>query len=205
MRFVNQLNVKNYDWQTCYSSQLYGTFFSIFAKPKAKYDPDNIDVLILDSIELRIVNYKGILNLGIVQAEFNNYDQKLGGTINIELQALHNDFNTTVDCKNQRFDSGKSLLKFHRFLKPMHPPTKVGIPQGLVNGVFDTEFFYREGLHLGRDQENETDFPRISDYCINGGNSRINRVLWENRDTTDSDNLMGDGGILCPFSFIFFS
>lgn len=197
MRLTNHLNIESEDWQACYSSQLYGTFFSIYARPTGRSSESDSNSIELESIDLRIINYKGPVNLDIVRAEFRpDLVNGNGGTIDIEVQALYDsgELIHAVDCGNHPFVKGKTPLRFHRFLKPMHQ-LRNNIPVALNNGVFDSEFFDREGLYPDRDLGHESDFP--------GKDLESLPDTWDDRLGINSDVHIGAGGILCPYSWVF--
>lgn len=151
MRLISNLNLgDNKNGQSIYTSQLYGTFFGIYAKVNAR-DNDQKDYWTLDAMELKIMNYKGIVNLGITQAKLieskhdgiHNNDARLY----VEVQACYNmpdEFIKVENSSGQKFTKGKANIRLERFLKPMHAHSN-GVKQQLNDGVFDEEFFYREG------------------------------------------------------------
>lgn len=138
-------------WQAVYTSQLYGTFFVVYAKFSADSKKRHIK-----NIRLRLVNYKGPINIGIYEAEFdsNRKKVKLRETPNssekeinvvslkLKLQGL-NDVTivndpVSIDCsletdKVYYFEVNRKLIP----LDDMNP---------FKGNVFDTEFYYRDGL-----------------------------------------------------------
>ncbi|NVJ63442.1 MAG: hypothetical protein HWD84_04345 [Flavobacteriaceae bacterium] len=143
MQFIGNLNPANQnDYQAIYASQLYGTFFSVFAK----FTCQNIqsDHYIIEKIDFKLINYKGVVNLGIsnVQGVFDVIDDEGNQRklVNLEVQGLNSNDEFEFNC------SGLSLPKndlfiLQRTLKPMH-----NHGSAIDNSVFDDEYFYREGL-----------------------------------------------------------
>lgn len=142
MKYIGNLNLANQeDYQAIYASQLYGTFFSVFGKFTCQ--SVGKDEYTLDKIEFKIINYKGVINLGIsnVRGIFDITDTNGNQfkAMNIEIQGLNGNEEFELDCsgvvlkKNELFITERTLIK-------MHSGT------ALNNGVFDDEFYYREGV-----------------------------------------------------------
>lgn len=144
-------------YQPIYSSQLYGTFFIVYANFETSEDSDNY---FLHKIKLKIINYKGLINLGITGASFyktegcdpenpiiNNKNIMLnykGGYIELKVRALYNsDNDILVDNISEpiKISKNNSYLNVTRKLDQMHGDDRV-----FENGVFDNEFFYRDGI-----------------------------------------------------------
>ena len=149
MKLINHINFSTKHqpqdyYQSIYSSQSYGTFFIVYANFKTTEDENNYYV---KEIKLKIINYKGLINIGIENAsfikEFDADDISLGGTLKITLKALDKD-EADVHCcdENHPFPKNNSYLFVDRKLSKMHP-------QGVnfENGIFDEEFFYRDGIN----------------------------------------------------------
>lgn len=139
----------NEDYQTIYASQLYGTFFAIYAKlTTSKYT----DYYTLNDANLYLVNYKGNLDLGIVQADFfevkNTENNTVSGGFKIEVQALYQSKPENLKVKNidtnLKFNTKESFLFVDRRLKRIHPQNDTN-DIAIKDGVFDTEFYYRDG------------------------------------------------------------
>ena len=137
--YINLNDTENY--QAIYNSQLYGTFFSIYAKfTKVKSAKDDmLDHHKLEKIDFKIINYKGLLNIGIVDAgDLENLGDK--HKIRLQVQALGGSNCISVSCKNYKikikdtFIVERELIKMHRN------------GEALYAGLFDDEFYYREGL-----------------------------------------------------------
>ena len=139
--FIGNIDLENErDFQAIYSSQLYGTFFMIYAKFKSKSSTKYE----LENIELKLLNFKGLLNLGLTRARFvqiKDADEKVtGGKIIIEVQALHtNTYLKSVDNVNGNSFSVNDFINVDRRVKMMDPNNE-------KSNVFDEEFLYREGF-----------------------------------------------------------
>ena len=154
----------NGQYQNIYASQNYGTFFGVFAKFTFQKSTNKITTL-----TLKMINYKGTLNLEfidyeIIQTEMQNKQTQI--TLALKMKAsLRSSGKDEIEIKkadlvklkvksNDLFLVSKS---FHALngdsqydvdrrqkedpLKPStHPPLAP-----FVNGVFDNEFYYRNG------------------------------------------------------------
>lgn len=128
-------------YQLIYASQLYGTFFCVFAKL-------NIKKTKLDSMELQLVNYKGKVNLGLMQKTKKGWSK---GKINHELvlhvkaadgQNVYSKANPiTVSCNTNLAIITDILVK--RELHPIHKNKTT--QQQLTTKIFDSEFYGRDG------------------------------------------------------------
>lgn len=139
------------NWQMVYASQLYGTFFAVYAKINA--DETNKQI---NTIDLKLINYKGPINLGIHRADYNQKRKKyrildhiLEKSIEVNLISItlwvHGlsdrvslEEPITVNC-----DAEDSYLEINRKLLPLSKDDNL-----VVNGVFDSEFYYRDGLGI---------------------------------------------------------
>ncbi len=131
--------------QIIYASELYGTFFSVAAK--LLENPDKKGEL--SSMELYLVNYKGILNIGMLELTKTSFViDKKGAILTLHLGALQNGTHgpgnsITVDCKNIPISSLKSMVvtrELHSFMNHQDPKNH------LNDDVFDEEFFERDGV-----------------------------------------------------------
>lgn len=200
MEFITKIHLlekkehKNY--QCIYSSQMYGTFFSIFALVDASYNTGD-SFYTLKSIDLKIINYKGVVNMGIIGAElvdtgFDGGDPSkvVKRSLKIGVKPLVDntvDFPVNLKSENLRCYIGTEIL-VERFLDPMH--TKGSSYANEENGTFDDELFYREGLH-------NAPIPRTG---YQGAKYEIR--LWQDRDLL-SKPVRGIGGWICPYMLLF--
>ena len=111
-------------YQSIYTSQLYGTFFVVYANFKTE---ENLakDSYFVKNISLRIMNYKGLINIGIENAVFKPFwndsqTNSLGGIIILYLKALASDhcLVSNIDTTHP-FPKGKSFLMVDRKLSKM--------------------------------------------------------------------------------------
>ncbi len=148
MNLIGNVNLHNTsDYQLIYSSQLYGTFFNLYAKFDASL---NGDIYTIKTISLKVINYKGIVNIGISRASqlLPDPNDTNGHVLNLEVQALNG--NTDVELKNLNYAIKRGEnLNVDRKLIPMHTN---GNPMN--NSLFDEEFFFREGVYA------DNKFPR---------------------------------------------
>lgn len=194
MEFITKLHLgeeKSLNHYQCiYSSQLYGTFFSIFALVDADHT-DGDDYYTLKGIDLKIVNYKGIVNIGIVGAELidststtnGKGDVIKGKSLLIGVKALEDtpkDVPVVIETDSMEFKIGSEIL-VERFLMPMHKRTPS------KDGTFDSELFYREGLYN----------PTPNGYEVR---------LWDDRPKKGNYvapiTVQAAGGWVCPFMLL---
>ncbi|WP_394747123.1 hypothetical protein [Spongiimicrobium salis] len=154
---------ENSRFQTVYASQSYGTFYAIFARFTVKdiFEEDSIvkKKKLLERVELKLVNYKGLLNMGLVretEADPNAYEAEAGVKsllikVNVKGAAggdtTDSDeilFNPPVVIENGMYLSlirelislaGEDRAEFSE--NPLNPE---------IGGVFDQEFYERDGL-----------------------------------------------------------
>lgn len=161
------------DFQFLYGSQLYGTLFGVYGRFTAnkETDEDSKTVYYIEKIEFKTINYKGILDINIVDidrvyylpredkdykmviASLEKEEEEETDTVavfRIEVQAHHTSDKNLL-TKHYLNENGGStnglrikqnqLIHFDRRLKPIHEPKKA-----LHDNIFDTEFYFREGL-----------------------------------------------------------
>lgn len=178
-------NDNNDRLQSFYSSQSYGTSYSVFGSINIE---DNITQKSakLKSINLKLINYKGLLNMELI-----NYEIKF---IQFEKIALLNSKNTSKKIKNKVIDlkifvkaatvsepnltlsidnkdivnvkiNQGDILLIRRELLSIYAETKEELDQRVrrnssgqkeplwnptLGGIFDNEFYYRNGKLLGK-------------------------------------------------------
>lgn len=181
---------EKFDAQSIYSSQLYGTFFSIYAVIDAE---DHIDHYVLKSIKLYTINYKGVLNLEIENASFEPDKSEDDGSvwkwklwIEVRVKATKlkeyevKGINNNVFLKSNPNPEGpqKHKIFVERFVKPIHDDGKP-----LSDGkIFDAEFYYREGIFVEDQAKRKEHLPRK--WPIGGSET------------------VGSSGYLCPFALL---
>lgn len=134
-------------YQLVYASQLYGTFFSVFAKLTIKNDT-------LKTIQLSLVNYKGQVNLGLLPDTSGTWgpgEEGLEFTLHLKGNAGKHQYNDKeeiiVDCKNTPISDLDDGLVVRRLLLPMYEQS-ADLTKQLSKGIFDTEFFQRDGAFV---------------------------------------------------------
>lgn len=190
MNLISYANLKdNTNFQSIYSSQLYGTFFSVFAKFIATKNKKNYEYT-FDKIELKLVNYKGNLDLKIVKASLSEIisEGKLSD-YKLDLEVKAGSCNTESiladNVEGRIFLTNKHTIKIERFLKPMHQINDETDFPARKDGKFDTEFFYREGL-----------FDR--DDALKTGKFKPTQLGEISNTGTTS------GSQLCPYAWVWF-
>lgn len=144
--FIGTFNLKNQnDKQFIYSSQLYGTFFNIYAQPILNEDETE-----LITLRLFLINYKGHLNLGLLKTENESQSIELNeGKIEFKvhvraLEAINGeDESVNLNFNGIRLDQIKEWI-VDRELHPIENDMRSG--ESTLNQVFDTEFFDRDGI-----------------------------------------------------------
>lgn len=180
--------------QTIYSSQLYGTFFSIHALMDTSTTVID-DYYLINSMKLFVVNYKGILNLGIKQAEFKEVrGSKWAWKLKIEIEvqgfeALDEQDFIIKSAKGKKIRKpklrklGKQKSKITRrsqiFVERYALP--VGQPFSEDKKIFDSENYFRQGFI-----KNMTSAQRKKDHRPS---------LW-----LKDKPAQGAGGFVCPLS-----
>ena len=143
--FVGTINMLNQaDKQAIYFSQLYGTFFGVYAQPVLNDSKEH-----LMAIRLWLINYKGPLNMGIVRekTELPNEDGALileNNTLKFviyvkALSSVYGESNSVLIPVNNIAIAKIRKIKIFRELEPMNAN------QAFLNEVFDSEFYDRDG------------------------------------------------------------
>lgn len=152
----------NRNKQFVFAGQLYGTFFAIFATFNLDKTTSTNTSKVINTISLEILNYKGLVNIGIVNAQLvtdaRSYASEIPNstTISINLQALCTTTTTTVKGVNGLNFTKGSWLIFDREL--------TRIDRNKHPNVWDEEFDYRDGLfkhkNIKRYDDEARDFYR---------------------------------------------
>lgn len=138
----------NKRYQMIYASQVYQTFFTVYAK-------FTMTKGVLTQVDLRLVNFKGKFNIGIKRASIEEkiVDRKIPDmgaaelrdinvrcvSIDIDIQALNSNLTKELKCSIDIAGNTKDLyLEVTRDL--------VAIENDMDGLIFDDEFFYRDGL-----------------------------------------------------------
>lgn len=200
LNLITSVNLNNENsaeiGQSIYSSQLYGTFFMIYGVFDASFE-ENTNTYEINSIHLKIMNYKGIVNLAITKAFIITHVDEDGTEeyrLKVEVQAkLGSDENSSElflveDSKNLKIQKENKII-LERYLKPIHQINDEKDFPALKNGVFDEEFFYREG-DFDKNTNKKTQF--------------VAKTIKQISDISENAPAMALSGRACPFSFLFF-
>lgn len=141
---------ENDRYQAVYASQHYGTFYGIYGK--FKIEKLNGEIL-LHRIDLKLINYKGVLNMSMSkELEVDENAKELIRNLHVVLlkvkvQAKLDDSN---DESHYIFEKPLPIHKgtFFSVVSDLIPlcGTKGNEMEPEVCGVFDNEFYYRDGL-----------------------------------------------------------
>lgn len=145
--FSPKICKKDY-YQAVFASQSYGTFFTIYACFSTEEDKENYYI---KKIDLKLINYKGMINLGIANATFKPVfsanNKSIGADITLDIKAFEKENFTLAGVESSHpFPKSESFLNISRKLLPI---SQNGT---LNNGVFDEEFYFRDGVVLGGDR-----------------------------------------------------
>ena len=126
-------------------SQNYGTFYGVYSKPtffdnKKEY---------LKSLIFRIINYSGDINIGFVGTEpfvdvieLSETGKKLNMVLFVKGMSDKNEFEYEFTRQDSITPKNVSKFQIFRFLVPLDNGNK----SRYHNEVFDSEFYYRNGL-----------------------------------------------------------
>ncbi|WP_074408800.1 MULTISPECIES: hypothetical protein [Aquimarina] len=181
--------------QLVYASQLYQTFFAVFGA----FDMDRTDpnVLKLKGIALQLVNYKGMINLGIIGVS-NPMITDDGIEIRFKIKAMmpsgilkYYGFDEAVPVKNS------DRIDFQRVLDPIDVKPYTGVGDSLVH---DSEFFERDGLY-NRKRTLRLDDDTIEDFIPHDSDGELRRWLstpttLKRKDETRANSITYHSGIL---------
>lgn len=131
---INLASTENNNYyQAIYGTQLYSTFFSVFAKFHVVKDENETEKSV-EKIEFYLMNYKGDIELGLVEVKYENEEFK------IYVKALEKQKGFVLDRKTNPIKFTKNnTTTFRRVLLKMseNGPYK--------NNVFDSEFYIKDG------------------------------------------------------------
>lgn len=134
--------------QEVYSSQNYGTFYSIYMAFDCVQDIKDKEKVKIKNLKFEIVNYKGVLNLGIVNVIWKPKADEKSAIFEIEVEAMTpkrcftfpEEKEFKIDLKiYDKIVIERTLLKMSAFNLSLNPND---------NLVFDDEFYYRDGLEF---------------------------------------------------------
>lgn len=151
---VTSIHLRENDdkYQLIYTTQLYGTIFSVFANFSALNEENGI--MRINQINFIGVNYKGQVNLDIKAIQdpvLVDNDQQLNVTL--ELQSDDRGPYTSIISKSVDVAVDKELgIIVDRELLPMNANyDRVDIPiedRAFRDGKFDSEYFLRDGVFI---------------------------------------------------------
>lgn len=184
--FISLDQCDNDKFQLVYATQLYGTFYAVYAKFTTEIGSTRSKRKI-KKIDFKGINYKGPLDLQLIKV--HPPEQEDGGIqFKIDLQAIVQDptppasdaplrvgpepfkvdksiDELKIDGSEIEFEKGDRLFIL-RNLKPMSDKTdpekfedqklnKVNFREmAVVNGHFDSEYFFRDGIYIKPKMEN---------------------------------------------------
>lgn len=149
-------------FQFLYASQLYGTTFAVYGRFNHAPMAINDNECKLQSLELKLLNYRGVINLGFVEerpthrVDEANPDQYI---IEFKVQAFKPkrdqkvDFNQAISIpkgKNVRFTFNRILLPMEGFEDGSNNANDINVVRNMSDErlnkeYFDTEFMDRSG------------------------------------------------------------
>ena len=131
-------------YQEVYSSQNYGTFYSVYISFDCK-PGENENEIILYNVKFEIINYKGVVNLGIKDVKFE-INQKKQPQFKVMVEALHG--KRVFEYGEETIDLGKvePILAIERLLLKMSNFDENQSPNDNSVQAFDNEYYYRDGI-----------------------------------------------------------
>ncbi len=128
------------DFQLLIASQLYGTFFGVYGKFIAQCNKGKATV---SEVVFRIINYKGIINLGIADIDFKKIQGRFTFTITLKgLGPIVQSVSFIPSTGPLILDHDTEII-VRRELKPFLDNPKEEI---FTSGTFEEEFYFRDGL-----------------------------------------------------------
>lgn len=134
-------------YQAIFASQNYGTFYVIYAKINFKKQIiNNEEVSVLDNIDFKLINYKGLINLGFLNDK--------GKGIDIRFDERYGELKLLLKIKGLKTND-QAIKKYegnpikYSDIKEVYIDRKIKKlaenGEREVNGVYDTEYFFRSG------------------------------------------------------------
>lgn len=131
-------------FQSVYSSQNYGTFYQIFCK--AHFYEKTANEEYLESLEFKLINFKGPFDLGFSENENQKSELKYKDSIiglKVVVRGGSPKQSLIINVKDENIKKGEvKALNIGRILIPLMDK-KWAISQ---YGIFDSEFFTRSGI-----------------------------------------------------------
>jgi len=162
---------ENDRYQAIYASQRYGTFYGLYGKFNIeKRGRKNL----LHGLDLKLINYKGILNISIETDPDSVAIDEKAMEMNREIPVILLKVKVRAKIQDPNYESSLRLMnpievKRGTFFSVITDIIPIGghkdIKAPYLDGVFDSEFFFRDGLsHVERN---------ITDIDLDHGNPRI--------------------------------
>jgi hypothetical protein len=143
------LDEADHRFQLIYATQLYSSLFGVFARFRTEKQSE--EIVTIKQIDFIGINYKGPINLGIIDinVSHNNVDGllEIDLTVRADNTPLYTDeFNkTNLNYGIRRGD----VMRITRTILPMYEGSSTDVmDKAFVNGKFDSEFFERDGLYV---------------------------------------------------------
>lgn len=152
-------------FQVVYSSQLYGTFFSVYACFKFTDTKVGGD---FELVTFKIHNYKGPINIGIKEVVYDSTEQQFLITVQ-GLGESKDDFEKVATFKNGISFSASKPMKFERKLVPLNDRDSDSNHMPFKHGFFDSEFYKRDGDCYLRRPKDEVAFDNNPDVVLRNG------------------------------------
>jgi hypothetical protein len=139
--YVGSFIIKEEDkYQAIYSSQNYDTFYQIYCKPHVSLTNDT-----LDSLEFRIINYKGPINIGFAENDEHkseaDYEEGILG-LKLVVKGNSNIYSKVIDLRDKNIKKeALTTLFIYRVLLRLSEGKAMSL-----GGIFDSEFHTRSGF-----------------------------------------------------------
>ncbi len=161
-------------FQFVFASQVYGTFFGIYSKFEVEKQASGV---LVKKIVFRLINYKGIINLGITNIELKK--ERRGSkkyVFNIKLKGLmplFQDF-PFVPPGNVPLllDSSDEFIVKRELESFSYDEEDV-----ITDGVFDDEFYFKDGLFPIKSPKSELEAKIEKRFPIQGLGPRCPKTL----------------------------
>ncbi len=155
-------------FQQVYASQVYGTFFTVQARFQTAERENPEGDYFIEKMDFEVINYKGILDIGLVDIQGPNSfrDKVEDPTLQIfqlQMRAMGPQQSENIPeytksgvAINAWISKGQ-VLQFVRTLVKLHDDETP-----LAGGIFDSEFYYREGLRKSNNYDPIEPKPQTS-------------------------------------------
>lgn len=156
-------------YQFLMASQNYGTLYGVFGNFTIEIEEDKY---YLTQLDLKIVNYKGLLNIGF--ALNKNLDLAFNGNnevkMDVSVQGLSNVYMKQADIKSRIDVTHIKKMKFNRVLNFLVSD----VLDLNESGVFDNEFYYRDGIQTSDERKPESRKRPSQPGMVNYDNQPVN-------------------------------